>query len=218
MSREEQEPTLDEYGAETHPAFGHIQVNRVASSHGVSLFDSEIKHQHFVVLTIRQATRKRDLNRDWIHPTEQIIEVSMSEAQWATMVSSLNSGGTPVTLSWMRKVGYLPSIPFAPRLELSIEETRRAAHRMFAKAKEALAAVKERPNKGNIRALELALNGAEPNVTYAAKTLAEHAENTVQKAKADIEAMVDSRARQLGLDPAELTLELRGPETKELEQ
>lgn len=215
----EQEPTQNEHGDEVHPAFAMINVNRVSSSGGgVSLFDSEVRHQHFVTLRISAASRKRDLSRDWIHgESAPFIEIAMSEAQWASVVSSLNSQGTPVTRTWDKSEGgHLPDIPFSPRLAISIDETRDAAKRMFTNAKEALARVEERPTKANIRALRIALEGAEPNVTYAARTLAEHAENTVQKAKADVEAMIDYRARQLGLDPHTISLEVAGP--KELEQ
>jgi len=39
---------------------------------------------------------------------------------------------------------------------------------------------------------------------FAASSLAKHSENVVQKARADIEAMVISKAQQIGLDPAEM--------------
>lgn len=42
------------------------------------------------------------------------------------------------------------------------------------------------------------------NISFAAQSLTEHAENVVQRAKADIEAMVVARAKQLGLDPSDL--------------
>lgn len=41
-------------------------------------------------------------------------------------------------------------------------------------------------------------------MSYAAKSLSEHAENVVQRARADIEAMVVSKAEQLGIDPGEV--------------
>lgn len=216
--RELAHPTNDEWGAEEHPAFAMISANRVTSSHGASLFDSEIRHQHYVVLKISGATRKRDLQRDWIHDkTTPYIEVAMSETQWASMISSMNTSGTPCTLTWIGSKlpgpGHIPSIPFAPRLALSIEETRDAARRMFRKVKEALAKVEEKPTKANVRALRIAVDGAEPNVRFASESLAEHAENTVAKAKADIEAMVDHRARQVGIDPHLVTLESADEDT-----
>ena len=43
----------------------------------------------------------RDLSHDWHHEREQYIEVAMSEAQWATLVSSLNSTAIPCTLTYL---------------------------------------------------------------------------------------------------------------------
>lgn len=201
----EQEPTLDESGAEVHPAFGNITMHRVTSSHGASLFDSEIRHTHFVTLRIQGASRSRDLNRDWIHPSNRpIVEVQMSEAQWASMVSSFgDGGGTSCTITYTQENGPIPDIPFAPRMEQSMAEVRGAADEQYARVLEALALVEEKPTKANVRHLRIVLENAPKNVAYAAKTLTEHAENVVQKARADIEAMVVQHAEHLGLNPAD---------------
>lgn len=207
------EPTLSDDGVETHPAFGQIQVNRVTSSGaGKTLFDSETQHNNYIVIKISPATRRRSLNHDRVFSAGgPFVEVSMSEAQWASMVSSLNTSGTSCTIDYVNtedriQTGPQPAIPFAPRLALSMEETKAAADRMFSHAQEAFETYKANKNAANLRALEAALTNASPNVQFVARSLAEHAENVVQKAKADIEAMVDSRARQVGIDPHTLTL------------
>jgi hypothetical protein len=46
------------------------------------------------------------------------------------------------------------------------------------------------------------------NMTFAAKSLSEHAENVVQRARADVEAMVLAKAAQLGLEPGDLGVSL----------
>lgn len=209
----EQWPTENEHGDEVHPAFGNIQANRVSSSHGASLFDSEIRHQHYVVLRISSATRRRDLSRDWIHANSQpFIEVAMSETQWATMIASMNTGGTPCTIQWLGKKkyepGHQPRIPFAPRMALSMDEVRRSSKRSIEKIKAAFETYKEKKTAVNLRKLEIAIEHLPSNATFAAESLTEHAENVVQKAKADIVAMVDSRARQLGIDPHVVAMEL----------
>lgn len=48
------------------------------------------------------------------------------------------------------------------------------------------------------------MNNARPNVEYAGRVMVEHTEAVVQKARADIEAFVVGKARQLGIDPGEL--------------
>ena len=42
--------------------------------------------------------------------------------------------------------------------------------------------------------------------------ITQHAENTVQKARADIEAMVISQAQRLGLEPSDVGVMLQLPE------
>lgn len=215
MTRTVVAPTLNEYGDETHPAFGLVQVNRVSAGGvaggvggGVSLFDSELKHNHFIQITFSRATRARDLNRDWIHGgSKMLFKASVSEAQWAQMISSLNTSGTPCTIEATETDWNVPEIPFAPRMAIQMEEMKQAADRMFADVREALETYKEHKTVGNLRNLEITLNNATPNVAYAAKALSEHTENTVAKAKADVVAMIDSRARQMGIDPVALDLD-----------
>lgn len=201
-----EEPVIDADGDESHPAFGLVSVNRRSCSPGAVLFDSEITHQRVVVLQVHGATRKRGLNRDWIHPERAPkIEIEMSEAQWASLVSSFGTQGTPCTLTFTQEDGRLPEIPFAPRLEISQQEVREAAHEQYARALDALQAVEEKATKANVRALRIALENASANVEYTARTMTEHAENVVTKARADIEAMVLQHAQALGLDPAAVT-------------
>lgn len=203
--RKDQEPALNEYGDETHPAFGKARVNRVSSTPGASLFGSEIRHSQYVVLTIERATRKRDLNRDWIHGGGRlpVVEVAMSEAQWAGLVSSFGSGGVPVTITGTEADPIVPAIPFAPRMEHSQRETRQAADKAFAEIADALAAYEAHKTAGNLRTLHYAVANAGANVEFAAKSLTEHAENVVEKARADIEAMVVSHANRLKLTEAQ---------------
>jgi hypothetical protein len=201
MSREITEPTTNKHGDEVHPSFGLISANRVsAGPPGVSLFDSEIRHQHFITVRIATASRKRDLNRDWLHRDEEFVEIEMSESQWASFVSSMNSGsGVPCTITRREDDLMVPSAPYVPRMEHSMNEVRGAAQDAMERVKEAFAAYKEKKNAANLRDLEIAVGHVEPNMVFAAESLTEHAENVVQKAKADIEAMVTARAQQLGL-------------------
>lgn len=204
MARDFIEPTVADDGTESHPAFAKVMASRVTSSPGAILFDSEVRHQHYVVLRISGATRRRRLNSDSIFEDRQMIEVGMSEAQWAQLVSSLNSGGTPATLLWTQADGDIPGLPYAPRMEKSIAEVREAAARQYEKVQAALAAVEAKPTKANIRDLRLAMENAASDVTFAATSLNEHVENTVTRAKADIEAAVAQAAARRGLAPEEI--------------
>ena len=207
MPRDIVEPTLTDTGESEHPAWGYIGASRVSSSPpGAVLFDSDIRHQHYVVVTLSSAVRERKLLRDWLRPRKQIIEVAMSEAQWASFVSSMNSQGVPCTIQWTQGDGHVPGMAYEPRLQESMKEVHEATVKAVGHLREAFEAVKEKPNKGNIRSLEIAMQNLPANMKFAGDSLAEHAENVVQKSRADIEAMVVQKAQQLGIDAGDLGL------------
>lgn len=211
MRPEDQEPTLDKHGNETHPAFGFINAHRISSSPGAVLFDSDIKHGYFVRVTISTATRKRDLNQDWMYAGRMLVEVDMSEAQWASFVSSMNTSGVPCTLS-RTESGDRPGLTYAPRLAESMKEVHGAADKAFDKIKAAMAVYEHLVNtkagaverREALRVLHYTIENATSNVDFAGRTLVEHAENVVQRSRADIEAMVLSHADRLGIDRADL--------------
>jgi hypothetical protein len=219
MPRDTQAPTVDADGHESHPAFGKVVLSRVHASPGASLFDSEIRHPEYVTVKVVRAERERDLNRDWIFGRQTVVEFAVSTAQWADLVSSFSNGdGVPCTLQYTETDGVLPAIPFEPRLALSQAETRGAADRAFAKIREAFEVVDAKPTKANLRSLRAAIENAPSNVEFAARSLTEHTEKVVTKARADIEAMLETAARSRGLAPAETpTLaELTASETREV--
>lgn len=187
---------------ESHPAWGLVSAHRVSSTPGVVLFDSDIRHGHYVVVTVKRATRDRSLHRDWIHDTgPDLIEIAMSEAQWASFVSSTNTSGVPCTIRATETQRNVDGLLFEPRLRESMDEVSGTAEKIRQRLDAAVAAVEEKPTKANIRALRLAMEGVSANMEFAAKSLSEHSENVVQKARADIEAMVYQHAERLGLDP-----------------
>lgn len=205
MTRGIAEPTIDEYGAENHPAWIVVGAYRTsASPPGAVLFDSDIRHQHVVTVKVSRAHRRRDLHRDWIGGGREIIEFQMSEAQWASFVSSMNSSGVPATLLWHEEP--VPGMAYDPRLAHSMEEVRDAATKAQEEVAVAFAAYKEHKTVGNLRTLEARINNLPANLRFAAEQLTEHAENVVQRAKADIEAFVVDKARQLGIEASDVAL------------
>jgi hypothetical protein len=213
--RETLNPTTDQHGSERHPGFGQIQAVRGSNHPGAVLFDSDIKHQHTIRLTVTAATRDRDLNRDWIHSTgAPLIEVEMSEAQWASFVSSMNTSGVPCTVRATETQRTVPAVPYDPRLAHSMAEVHDGTAKTFGPIQAAMVAYDaldpKAPAKDRREALAKirnAVRNAEANLNYTARTLTEHAENVVQRARADIEAMVGTEAARLGLT---------GPESERL--
>lgn len=203
-----EQPTVNEGGEEKHPAWVLVGASRVSHSPpGGVMFDSDIRHQHYVVVRVRRASRKRSLGHDWKHGLSTIVEFAMSEAQWASFVSSMNTGdGVPATLQFDGTLEdpTVPGMPYQPRLQVSMDEVHGAAAKAEEKVQAAFAAYAEKKTAANLRALEIAIGHMTPNMDFAAQSLTEHAENVVQRARADIEAFVVQKAAQLGLDPADL--------------
>lgn len=199
--------------SESHPAWGLISAHRVSSTPGAILFDSDIRHGHYMVITLKRATRDRDLQRDWIHDTgPDLIEVAMSEAQWGAFISSTNTSGVPCTIRATETNPNVDGLEYAPRLQVSMAEVRAQAGKIQERLEAAIAAVEEKPTKANIRNLRLAQEGVRANMEFAAKSLSEHAENVVAKARNDIESMVVQKAVQLGVDPKSMAFALEGEE------
>jgi hypothetical protein len=206
-------PKTHANGDESHPAFGMIGASRVSVAGGLHngsvLFDSDVAHQQLIRVTLSRAVRKRDGMQDRTHAIRELFEVDMSMAQWASFVSSMNVGdGVPCTIRRTETDRDVPGLEHAPRLAVSMQETRDAARDAFAfikAARDAYEATPSSPAKAKKEALSklhYAIENAAPNVDYAGKVLVEHTENVVQRARADVEAMVVSKAAQLGLDPA----------------
>jgi len=205
-------PVTDARGNEHHPAFGMLSVNRVTSSHGISLFQSDLAHRSTIRITLETASRTRDLNHDWVHGEKHLVEVEMSLAQWASVVSSIDTSGVPVTIRALPGDHNIDGIPFAPRMAESLAEVRAATARSFSRIQEALKKYEETPNspvaakRAALRQLHYAVEGTEGTLTFAAESMEAHAENVVQKARADVEAMVLAEANRLGLTGSQARL------------
>ena len=210
MRREVVPIETDDMGREHHPRFAIIGANRVHGGDNV-LFDSDVKHNNKVVIRLQTASRTRSgPGSDHIMGEKLVAEVELSEAQWASFVSTMNSGdGVPCTLRFRELDPEPGALPYAPRLAKTMQENADAAHRAFdeiLRALEELEAVDkaEKPSakarKDAIFHLKCMIQNAVPNVEFAGERLAKHAEDVVQKARADVEAMVVQYATRLGVE------------------
>ena len=93
MARPVVEPTVTrgKWGADdrevlTHPAYAQVSISHVSGSS--DLYGSDFTHQNYVTLSISRSELHRDLNRDWYFEREELIEIALSEAQYATMVAA----------------------------------------------------------------------------------------------------------------------------------
>lgn len=205
--RGQEDPSIDANGDESHPAFAVASVH-TSSGTPRALFQSDLMHNNTVVVSIQTATRRRDLQRDWVHPRRELIEIEMSESQWGALVSSMGKGsGVPVTLRRSENERTVPALPYQPRTAENRREVRETVERLLADATAAMAAldaaedskagVKERRELRN--RLRSTLENAGGNARFAIDSLAEAADSLVNQARADIETHVMRAAAAHGV-------------------
>ena len=211
--RQTSHPVLDAYGDETHPAFGTAVVLR-ASGTGRPLFQSDLMHRDTITLCIHRATRKRDLNRDWVHPAQELIEVEMSLAQWGSLVSSIGIGsGVPVTIRRTENEPFVDNIPHQPRIAANLAEVETKVSELIADVKviadEIHAAVEAKSGIRILRdlvgRLRNTIGNAPKNAAFAVKSMDEAAEKITNQARADIEVQILTAVNLTGA-PASIEL------------
>lgn len=98
----------------SHPSYGLVSFSRIVGNPG-RLFGSSLNtHQNYVILRIGQAERIYDNGRERFHGAGETVEVKMSSAQFAELITTMNSGvGTPCTISRIdgKSVGSPPDEP-----------------------------------------------------------------------------------------------------------
>lgn len=187
----------------THPCFGQISAARRSGS--TALYDSEFVHQNTIAITIKTSQLRRSLSNNWHFARNELIEVELSEAQWATFVSSLNIGsGIPCTLRHFngQSIPALPE-PITDREKFKLEfdqdmkdafdrlkslETMIEDSKLSGKAKEEIAK--------KIASVRSCFTSSMP---FVAAQFGEHMENTVEKAKIEVNAYATQTLASLGM-------------------
>jgi hypothetical protein len=84
---------------ETHESYGMVSFSRVSSTPPQALFGSSIKHGHFISLKVKKGRKYRDYQCDRYMGDGDIVEVYLSQTQFAEAITSFNIGdGVPCTL------------------------------------------------------------------------------------------------------------------------
>ena len=208
MPREIQPPTVDPYGSFTHPAYGSISASRVTGAS--MLYGSDFEHQNTVRVRIGPATWRRNLNQDWHHGSlSSYIEVELSEAQWATFVSTLNSGsGTPCTIT-ERDGRLVPGLPPPdPKQDVFKAEVAGKLNHALQVLNEALAAIDAESLSGAAKTrlkakVEKAKQELKDNLPFVIDSFGEHVEDKIEEAKVEIEAHLQHAIVTRGLQALE---------------
>ena len=201
---------------ETHPSFGLISVSHYTCTPPQNFFGSSIRHNAGVALSISRAVKYRNLSNTWYHDKDEIIEVNMTQAQWAELLSSFNRGpGVPCTLNHVNRNAvndYVEmGVPACPetneRQEIEIE-FKREMQKLTDGMKELMLKAKSFQDKPNINKQDRKefLNIAETLnrkidscMPFIQGQFNEAMDGIVVAAKADIESFTSQLLRQAGI-------------------
>ena len=189
-----------------HPAFGQITVHRTSGQQ--YLYGSDFAHQYYVTIRIHESTLTRNLNRDWPHaPVAPIIEVALSEAQWATFVSSFNQGGGVQCTIQAREGDYLvPGLPAPDRRAQFHEE----AAEDLAEIETALTALRQKVEANTagltkakkddlLNHVNIAIRRVNDSLPFVAKQMDKHMEDTIERAKVEVHGYINAQISRAGL-------------------
>jgi len=203
-----------------HESYGMISLTRQSwggRGGGASLFGSKIKHNNVISLKINHADRSRNKYSDFYYSKSQIIEILLSPAQFTSMLTQMNTSGSPCTLHWLNG----ESIEIPPDHD-TIDELK---DDLAQKYKELAARVDEMKNtiderlKGAVKkadkeaikeAVYFIHQDLDSNLGYLRKCQYEKLEDTVSEAKAEVESamvttLINAGIEQLKVGNIEMT-------------
>ena len=196
---------VDHHGTTmTHPAFAQIGASRVSG--GRTLYGSDFLHQNYVSIKLNRSKLKRSLSQDWHFGGEELFEIEMSEAQWATFVSSMNVGhGVPCTISHIDRKA-MPGIPFRTQDSEFKNDVRDHANKSVDHLKALLKTVeantvglsKARQNE-LLQPIKDAITEISSNLPFVADAFDKHVETKIEAAKVEMHGYMAGVLHSAGL-------------------
>lgn len=198
----------------THPSYGLVGFSRasVCGMRNRRMFGSAIgKHFNIIMLEIRRAEQHHHLSRDWFHGREELIHIELSEAQFASLLTNMNTGsGVPCTIRYVKGEGNIEPPPDEP---VEAERVKKGFVEKFQKFRDEFAEMAGRAReilgKGGakkaerdemIRLFERAAGYIKDNAGFVIEQFAEATEKVVTHAKAEVDAFVSNAAKVTGME------------------
>lgn len=201
---------------ESHPSYGTLRFSRAQSGSAIPLFGSSIKHRDTILLRISEAELVREFHRDEVFPSgKTIIEVEMSQSQFAEAITSLNFGsGVPVTIrSRIDMPGIIERCPYTSKKQeferefASCQEEGKKNFKEFQKRMKQIFDDKKTIGKTDreelIKDLEVLYGRIFSNQEFVYKQFNEQMDKTITEAKCEIEAFVQKELNTIALEAIE---------------
>jgi hypothetical protein len=208
-----------------HPSFGMLSFNRTHGGHS-NLFGSSIQHNDTIHMVLREGVVTRGLNDDWYVGEDEILEVEMSQSQFAELITSMNVGtGTPCTIKYLRGKGRINEADFINKRQQITNEFKECMNERMSDAKEFYDEVKElfitkkSIGKGDremiLRRLANVTQGMESSSKFIFDQFQNQIDKTITEAKEEIEAFAQNKinaiAQQALVEQKEDIVKLENP-------
>ena len=193
-----------------HPSYGMVGFNRWQGG-GYIPFGSAIRVHNGISLTIMRAQRRHSLSRDWFFGRKELIEISLTESQFAQLICSMGVGdGVPCTI---RHVGG-EQAPLPPqdvpseatlvhdKIESSAGDVADLLRKRTQEMRDIMAnskmSAKDKTALKN--ALDMFVQEVESNLPFLIGQLREAADHVVTQCKTEVMAFTDRVLRSTGLE------------------
>jgi hypothetical protein len=202
---------------QAHPSYGVVSFSRF-TTRDMTLFDSPFRHHHGIMLTICRASKERDLYNDRVRSEDELIEIAMSELQFANLITSANMGsGAPCTI--VRFNGESMEAPPQDNIRKTFKDDVTTVFSELAVVADQLdALVNKKDAKADDRKQMRALSGQltmafKQNLSWMQQQFEEQIEKAVSAAKAEIQAHAEHVVLKAGLQaldksPVQFKLEM----------
>lgn len=212
---------------ESHPSYGVVKIGRYTCTPAQNFFGSSIKHHAGISLSICQAVKYRNLSNDWYHAGTEIIEVNLTAAQLADLLTNMNVGeGVPCTLNHVTQteelraeypdtmVPYCPETTMRQQFEEEFKKDMGNIANGIADLVKAASDLQSKPNitKADRKAFVDIAEGIRCKLAnclpFIQGQFNEALDKVLSEAKADLESFTDQLAHSLG--SAELAKQIKG--------
>lgn len=198
-----------EFDKETHESYGMMGFYRSSGGH-TNLFGSSIKHQHTIRLRLKTVYKHRRLNETRYFGEREIVEVEMSQNQFAELITSMNMGdGIPVTIRRIngKRTEDCPEENQREIFEREFEEKMKSLDdklRTLTVQAEQILNDKSAPKKSDketiLMQLRMLHQEISSNIPFMASQFNEQMYKTVTEAKGEVEAFVMNKVHSLGIE------------------
>ena len=188
-----------------HPSFGVIEISRV-SGHA-NLVGSEVTHQHFFSLRIKEAECVESYGERNFHSSvHPLIEIYLTPNQFVDMITNVSTSGTPCTLRLVNDKRRENPPKINSRIEFAANAGQEVIEKNDTKNQELVnqimtevSGLSEKRKQVISKLLENITSNVRLNNSFYMERIAEATEKSISIAKTEVESFVASTVRALGL-------------------